>query len=46
MDHTHQRQEESNKNGGPEAKGCRAPQVVVAQPQPVTPAKVPVVAQQ
>ena len=26
MDHTHQRQEELNKNGGPEAKGGQAPQ--------------------
>ena len=42
MDCTHQRQEELNKNGGPGAKGGQAPQAVVAQPQPVAPAKAPV----
>ena len=46
MDHTRQHQEELNKNRGPGAKGGQAPQAVVAQPQPMTPAKVPVMAQQ
>ena len=46
MDHTHQHKEEFNKNGGPRAKGGRAPPAVVAQPQPVTPVQALAMAQQ
>ena len=46
MDSTHQCQEELNKNRGPRAKGGQAPQAVVAQPQPMMPAKASVMAQQ
>ena len=46
MDCTCQCQEELNKNGGPRAKGGRAPQVGVAQPQPMMPVQVLAMAQQ
>ena len=46
MDHTHQHQEELNKNRGPRAKGGQAPQALVAQPQTMVPIQAPALAQQ